>query len=279
MATIREVAGRAGVSIITVSRVLNEIGYVSAATRERVRQAIDELNYVPNLQARSLRSGRTHTIALLITDVTNPFWTTVARGVEDKAAENNFSVILCNTDEDPGKEQRYIKISLEKRVDGVIVAPATCDSTNLRQLIAQTLPYVVIDRRLDRLDTDTVLSDNLQASYKLITYLVTLGHRRIAIITGLEGVSTADERLAGYHEALKDARIPFAPDLVRRGPFTQETGHAWTLDLLKSPDRPTAIFACNNFIAFGSLLALGQRGLSVPQHMELVAFDELPLLS
>ncbi len=279
MATIRDVAKQAGVSMITVSRVINEIGYVKATTRARIMQAIQELNYVPNLHARSLRSKRTQTLALLITDVTNPFWTTVARGVEDKAAENNFSVILCNTDEDLEKERSYVKVVIEKRVDGVIVAPATSDSTNLRQFTANNIPYVVIDRRLDQLDTDIVLGDNLEASRKLVSYLVGRGHRRIAVITGPAGISTAEERLAGYHQALADADIPGDPTLVRRGPFVQDTGHDLALELIALPRRPTAIFACNNFIAFGVLLALGERGLSVPQEMELVAFDELPLLS
>ncbi len=279
MATIRNVAMQAGVSMITVSRVINEIGYVKATTRARIMQAIQELNYVPNQHARSLRSKRTHTLALLITDVANPFWTTVARGVEDKAAENNFSVILCNTDEDLEKERAYVKVVIEKRVDGVIVAPSTSDSTNLHRFTANNIPYVVIDRRIDQLETDIVLGDNLEASRKLVSYLVTLGHRRIAVITGPAGISTADERLAGYREALADAGIAGDPDLVRRGPFTQETGHDLTFKLLALPQRPTAIFACNNFIAFGALLALGERGLSVPQQMNLVAFDELPLLS
>ena len=164
MATIRDVAERARVSPITVSRVINEIGPVKDETRLRVLQAIDELNYVPNQQARSLRSRRTHTLALLITDVTNPFWTTVARGVEDKATENNFSVILCNTDEDVTKEQRYVKVVLEKRVDGVIAAPASYESAHLRQLCEQHIPLVLIDRRLDRLDVDIVLCENLATS-------------------------------------------------------------------------------------------------------------------
>ena len=279
MATIRDVANRAQVSMITVSRVINEIGYVRAETRERVLQAIYELNYVPNVQARSLRSRRTHTLALLITDVTNPFWTTLARGVEDKAAENSFSVILCNTDEDPEKEQRYVTVLVEKRVDGVVVAPATSDGTNLHQLAVHNIPYVVVDRRLDHLDTDIVLGDNVDASYRLVTSLAQQGHRRVAAITGPEGISTADERLSGYGSALADADIAVDPVLIRRGPFVRETGYRAMLELLDLPDRPTAIFACNNFIAFGALIALRERGISVPQEMELGAFDEVPLLS
>jgi len=279
MATIRDVAERARVSPITVSRVINEIGPVKDETRLRVLQAIDALNYVPNQQARSLRSRRTHTLALLITDVTNPFWTTVARGVEDKATENNFSVILCNTDEDVTKEQRYVKVVLEKRVDGVIAAPASYESAHLRQLCEQHIPLVLIDRRLDRLDVDIVLCENLATSRGLITSLIAQGHRRIAVISGPEKISTADERLEGYRQALQEAGVPIDPALIRRGPFTQETGQKSTGELLALSHPPTAIFACNNFIACGALLTLNEQGVRMPQQMKLVTFDEIPLLS
>lgn len=279
MATIHDVAKRAEVSPITVSRVINEIGHVKDETRVRVLQAIEELNYVPNQQARSLRSRRTYTLALLITDFTNPFWTTVARGVEDKATENNFSVILCNTDEDVTKEQRYVKILLEKRVDGVVAAPASSKGAHFAQLRAQHVPYVLIDRRLDQLDTDVVLCENQETSRELIASLLADGHRRIAIITGPEHISTADERLKGYRQALEQAGVSLDPALIRRGPFTQQTGQDSTRELLALPNPPTAIFACNNFIAFGTLITLNEQGIQMPEQMKLVAFDEIPLLS
>ena len=279
MTTLRDVAERAEVSAITVSRVINEAGYVKAETRERVLHAIRELNYVPNLQARSLRSRRTHSLALLITDVTNPFWTTVARGVEDTAVENGFSVILCNTDEDPEKERSYIDVLIQKRVDGAIVAPASRDGTNLGRLLHQQIPFVIVDRRVDQIEADVVLSDSFEAARKLTRYLVERGHRRIAVITGPAGISTADERLAGYRNGLEEAEIGEDQALVYRGRFEQKTGHTATLELLALPDRPTAIFACNNFIAFGALIALRERGIAAPAELELASFDEIPLLS
>ncbi len=197
MATIRDVAKRARVSP-SQSRVSSTKSAPSRIRRACVSSGRStRLNYVPNQQARSLRSRRTHTLALLITDVTNPFWTTVARGVEDKAAENNFSVILCNTDEDVTKEQRYVKVVLEKRVDGVIAAPASSEGAHFRQLSEQQIPYVLIDRRLDRSNTDIVLCENLATSRGLITWLLAQGHRRIGVISGPEKISTADERLEG----------------------------------------------------------------------------------
>ncbi len=279
MATIRDVAERAGVSPITVSRVINDSGYVSDETRREVEAAIEELNYVPNILARSLRSKRTHTLALVITDVTNPFWTTIARGVEDKAVENGFSVILCNTDEDPEKEQSYLEVLLQKRVDGVIIAPVTSHGANLHSLSRLGVPYVVIDRRVEGMDTDLVTGDSVGGAYELTKHLIELGHRRIGIIAGPEQVSTADDRLAGYLKALEEFDIPVDEALIKRGQFNQEAGYELTKKLLELEERPTALFAGNNFIAIGALTALWELEVRVPDEMALVTFDEIPHLS
>lgn len=279
MATIRDVAQRAEVSPITVSRVINDSGYVSDETRRRVEAAIDELNYVPNILARSLRSKRTHTLALVITDVTNPFWTTVARGVEDKAAENGFSVILCNTDEDPEKEKSYIEVLLQKRVDGVIIVSVNGDGSSLRLLSQQGIPHVVIDRRVKGMHTDLVRGDSVGGAYQLTKHLIELGHRRIAIIAGPEQASTADDRLAGYLKALEEFGIPVDEALIKRGRFDQRTGYELTKEVLELEKRPTALFAGNNFIAIGALIALREQGVRVPDGMALVCFDEIPHLS
>jgi len=279
VATIRDVAERAGVSPITVSRVINDSGYVSDETRREVEAAIEELNYVPNILARSLRSKRTHTLALVITDVTNPFWTTIARGVEDKAVENGFSVILCNTDEDPEKEQSYLEVLLQKRVDGVIIAPVTSHGANLHSLSRLGVPYVVIDRRVEGMDTDLVTGDSVGGAYELTKHLIELGHRRIGIIAGPEQVSTADDRLAGYLKALEEFDIPVDEALIKRGQFNQEAGYELTKKLLELEEWPTALFAGNNFIAIGALTALWELEVRVPDEMALVTFDEIPHLS
>lgn len=279
MVTIRDVAQRAGVSPITVSRVINNSGYVSEETRRRVRAAIEELNYVPNILARSLRSKRTHTLALVITDVTNPFWTTVARGVEDKAVENGFSVILCNTDEDPEKEKSYIEVLLKKRVDGVVIAPVSSKGTILHTLAQHGIPFVIIDRQVEGIDADLVIGDSVGGAYELTRHLIELGHRRIAIIAGPEHVSTAEDRLRGYLQALEESGIPVDEALIKRGKFDQEAGYELTKRLLELEEQPTALFAGNNFIAIGALLALQEEGVQVPDDMALVTFDEIPQLS
>ncbi|MEA3344851.1 MAG: substrate-binding domain-containing protein [Chloroflexota bacterium] len=222
---------------------------------------------------------RTHTLALVITDVTNPFWTTVARGAEDKAVENGLSVILCNTDEDPEKEESYIDVLLQKRVDGVVIAPVSSNVSNLRSLSQQGIPYVVVDRRVEGMDTDLVIGDSVGGAYELTKHLIELGHRRIGIIAGPEQVSTAEDRLAGYLKALEEFDIPVDEALIKRGKFDQGSGYELTKELLELETRPTALFAGNNFIAIGALTALRERGIEVPDEMALVTFDEIPQLS
>jgi LacI family transcriptional regulator len=279
MANIRDVARRAGVSSVTVSRVINDSGPVSDETRQKVQQAIDELGYVPNLMAQGLRSKRTDTLALVITDITNPFWTTVVRGVEDTAIENGLSVMLCNTDEDAEKQENYIGILVHKRVDGVVIAPVNRDVSALLSLSRHNIPYVVIDARIEGVDADLVVGDNVGGACGLVRHLIGLGHRRIAVIAGPEHAPTAQDRLNGYLKALREAGIPVNGELIRHGGFDQDSGYELTRELLRLARRPTALFAGNNVIGLGALLALREQGVRVPEDIALVVFDELPLLS
>jgi LacI family transcriptional regulator len=279
MANIRDVAERAGVSPITVSRVINDSGYVGEETRKRVEAAIKALNYIPNTLGRSLRLGRTYTLALVITNVLSPFWTSVARGVEDKAMENGFSAILCNSDEDAEKERLYIDVILKKQIDGVVIAPVERSGTNLLALSQQNIPYVVIDRRVKHLSADTVRSDSVGGAHQLVKHLVELGHRRIAIIAGPQSVSTAQDRLSGYRKALDESKIAVDPALIQCCPFDQQAGYEAALRLLAVQPRPTAIFAVDSFTALGTLKALREQRCSVPEDMAVVAFDDMPPFS
>ncbi|MGC8878879.1 MAG: LacI family DNA-binding transcriptional regulator, partial [Anaerolineae bacterium] len=196
--TIRDVARRAGVAPITVSRVINNSGYVSQETRARVEAAIAELRYVPNTLARSLRFKKTRVLALIVTDITNPFWTTVARGVEDVANAHGFSLILCNTDEDEAKQDAYLQVLLQKRVDGFILVPARSTAEPVLTIQTQKVPVVVLDRRIPGVAVDVVRSDSEGGAYRLVTYLLALGHRHIAALSGPPTISTAVDRVAGY---------------------------------------------------------------------------------
>lgn len=277
MPTIRDVAKRAGVAPITVSRVVNNSDYVSPATRERVEAAIAELQYVPNTLARSLRSKRTKTIALVLTDVTNPFWTTVARGVEDAASEQGFNMVLCNTDESETKQTDYLTVLLEKRVDGILLVPA-CSTAEPIELIHRLGTHVVVlDRRVPCSEVDIVRCDSEGGAYQLTQLLVRLGHQRIAMLSGPKDVSTADDRVAGYRRALAEAGLDADEALITYGEFKQSAGYEMMQRALSITPWPTAVFGANNFIAIGALKALRDVGLNVPDDVALVTFDDLPL--
>ena len=276
MATISDVAKRAGVAPVTVSRVINNAENVSPATRARVQQAIDALGYVPSGVAQSLRSKRTRSLALVVPDITNAFWTTVARGVEDAAQSHGYSVFLCNTDEDLAKQLRYLDVVISQRVDGVLIAPYDSDKANLGKLPARNIPTVIIDRHIEGWNVDTVTGDSISGARALTQHLIGLGHSRIAMITGAAETSTAADRVAGYQFALAEAGLPFDPHLIKYGEFRADSGERLTHEVLNEEPPPTAIFAANNAIAMGVVDALEQRGLRTPQDIALVVFDDLP---
>jgi LacI family transcriptional regulator len=276
MVNIRDVAKRAGVAPITVSRFINNPELCSRETRMRVEAAIAELGFVPNRLASGLRSRRTNTLALILTDITNPFFTTIARGVEDIASEAGYTVIFCNTDESVSKEKMYLQMLLERRVDGILLVPARngLDSTAL--IRKQNVPIVLLDRRLPELMADVVRCDSEGGAYELTRLLLSLGHREIAILNGPKDVSTSSDRLAGYRRALTEAGIPPGPKREYNGAFNQASGFEMTRKALVEAQKPTALFAANNFIAFGALKALHELGLRVPEDIAVVGFDDLP---
>jgi LacI family transcriptional regulator len=276
MPTIQEVAKHAGVGAITVSRVVNHVGYISKETREKVEKAIVELGYVPNTLARSLRSKRTNTLALIVTDITNPFFTTLARGVEDAASAAGYTVIFCNTDESETKEARYLQVLLEKQVDGYLLVPASNQPEVIQKIQRNGGQVVVLDRRVDGIDVDSVLCASEDGAYQLTRYLLSLGHERIAVLSGPEGVSTADDRVAGYCRALAEMQIPVEHQTILRGEFTQSSGYEMTRQILALQQHPTALLAANNFITIGAMKAIQEVGVRVPEDLALAGFDDLP---
>lgn len=273
--TIRDVARIAGVAPITVSRVINNTGYISEETRIRVETAIEELHYVPNTLSRSLRFKKTNTIALLVSDINNPFWPIVTRGVEDASQEHGLNVILCNTDENTEKLERYVTVLLQKQVDGFLLVPTGDDERIVRSIEKQQVPMVLLDRTLPNAAQDTVRSDSRQGAYDATRYLIELGHERITMISGPLNVSTGRDRLEGYQRAMQDADLDAS--LVHCGGWRQESGYQYTREILQRPGpRPTAIFAGNNVIASGVLRALVDHGLRVPDDISLLSFDDLP---
>jgi LacI family transcriptional regulator len=275
MPTAMDVAKRAGVSPITVSRVINNSGYISSATRNRVEKAIQEIGYVPNTLARSLRSKRTNTLALVVTDITNPYFTSMARGVEDVAGAANYTVIYCNTDESESKEEKYANILAQRQVDGVLLVPVRGNAKTIRFLESNEISVVILDRRVSGVKTDSVRADSENGAYRLIKLLIGLGHERIAVITGPRKVSTAVDRVKGYRQALAEAGLT-ENELVYFGSFTQQSGYDFTKQAMLQSPSPTAIFAANNFILLGVVRALRELKLNVPGDVSVVGFDDFP---
>jgi LacI family transcriptional regulator len=271
---LKHVAARAGVSVGLAGRVLGNYGYFSDSSRRRVLEAARAMGYTPNTIARSLRTRLTRTVGVLISDITSFFWSTLARGVQDRAAKDGFSVILCNSDEESRSEKAYLVNLLERNVDGLVISPTTGNHAYLRCLAARRLPLVLVDRRIRGLEVPAVRVDNRQGAYEAVRHLIGLGHERIAIIKGIDGVETSDERFAGYAQALAESRIPVRETLVKEGRFLKDKAFLAAQELLAMRHGPTAIFVCNEPMVTGCMLALKDRGVRVPQDVALIGFDD-----
>jgi LacI family transcriptional regulator len=280
--TIQDVAAQAGVSAMTVSRVINHPARVAPATRQRVEQAIHELGFVPNALARSLLHGRTHTIALIVSDISNPFFTLIARGVEDVAQRNGYTVLFGNSDESPEKERQYLQAMLSRRIDGMLISATGSASRPMLELLQRhKSPFVLLDRAIDGISADTVTGDSAGGARVLTEHLIGLGHRRVALVNGPPWASTAQDRRRGYLDALLAHGIPPHPELIVEGNFKRDGGYQAAQQLLALPpeQRPTAIFADNNFHSIGVLEALREAQLRVPQDIAMVCFDDIELAS
>ena len=279
LVTMRDVARHAGVSAMSVSRVLNGAPRVREEMRRRVEAAVAELGYVPNGLARGLSCRRTRTLGVIVPDIANPFFTLLVRGAEEVAWRAGYHVILCNTQGDLERERRHLEDMLASCVEGVLIAPAGDSSrANLLQLSGHDVPYVLVDRSVSGAGGDLVQGDSIEGARLLVEHLLELGHRRIAFVTESGAVSTARDRLLGYRRALEDGGIAFDPELVlessaierRPRPVLETLGRV--LDL---PEPPTAIFAVNNIVAIGVAEAARERGLAIPDDLGLVCFDDI----
>ena len=277
MVTIKEVAEKAGVSITTVSHVVNETRYVSDELTEKVFEAMRDLNYRPNIVARSLRSGQTKTIGLILPDISNPFFADFSRKIEDKGFTFGYNVILCNADEDDEKQQRYIDVLLSKQVDGLIFFSTSGMEQIHHFLQRYDIPVVVTDREPEGFNSDIVLIDNRLGGYQAAEYLLSLGHRRIGCISGPSLIRPSAQRVNGFRAALQEAGVDVDEELIRMGTFRFESGEAEMKYLMNLPDPPTAVFTCNDVMALGAMKAIQSAGLQVPEDFSVVGFDNSPL--
>jgi LacI family transcriptional regulator len=274
MVTIKDIAKYVGVSTATVSHVINETRFVSEPLRIKVNAVIEELGYQPNRIARSLVMQKTHTIGVIISDIQNPFYTALVRGLEDATSPLGYNVMLCNTDEDTDKEIGYLKALLEKRVDGI--ALATCFQGDEHPMISQLnqVSVITIVRKMTRLKSDAVFADNIGGAYEAIEHLVSLGHRRISVISGPSGISSGGERLEGVLTAFAKHEINPNEAWIRTGDFKRESGYVLAKSILSLKERPTALFVSNNQMTLGALQAFRELDVKIPKDVSIVGLDD-----
>lgn len=269
MTTIRDVAAHANVSPATVSRVINGSNEVNPSLAARVWDSVAVLDYRPSRLARSLRSQRSLVWGLIISDIRNPFFTDMARGVEDAAADMGYSVVLCNADEDTAKEQRYIELILDERMAGCIITPAHLVDSSVQPLLDADIPVVAVDREISGTATDLVRLDNREAAAHATRHLLEQGYVRVACISGPKSTTTGTDRAAGYLEALEGREA-----LLQYADFRVEGGYRAAQSLLRRAEPPDAIVVGNNLMTIGALRAISDTGRST-RDFGLISFDEL----
>ena len=277
MANIKDVALHAGVSVTTVSHVVNGTRFVSETARQRVEEAVRELGYVPSAVARSLKHNTTRTFGMIIPNNSNPYFAEIIRGVEDRCFAAGYNVILCNSNDDPERQAGYLRVLAEKRIDGLVLVVTGSDAIARATLGGINMPLVVLDREVSGVSGDLVEVNHVLGSQMATRYLLELGHPRVACISGPPGLSPSSQRRAGWKDALEKAGVERTESDLARGDFTARGGYLAMQALLKRRPRPTAVFACNDLMAFGALTAAREAGIDVPQQLSIVGFDDIDL--
>lgn len=277
--TLKMVAERAGVSVNTASRAINNKLDINEETKKRVLKVAQELGYVRNATAVALRTKKTGTIGVVIADNRNPFYAEVLNGIEEAAREKNYHIILVNTQRDYQKEEEAINLLLAKRVDGLLIAPVQDRDDDIRKLIMANFPFVIVGRDFENIEMDAVYNDEIKGGFLVTEYLFTKGHKRIAFINGFLHKSPAQGRLEGYKKALKKYGIPLDDALVSVGDIDVENGYERTKQMMKENLDFTAIFAYNDMMAFGAMQAIKEKGLRIPEDIGLVGYDDISFSS
>jgi LacI family transcriptional regulator, galactose operon repressor len=277
-ANIYDVAREAGVSVFTVSAVANKSGQVSSSLQRRVEAAIEKLNYRPNLLARSLAKRQTHTIGIIVPDIANPFFPQVVRGAEDTAQKGGYSILLCNSDNQPEKEEGYLELLLSKRVDGILLtkAPGRFTPVLRRMLSDVKVPIVLVMRTCPDVKADAVLTDDLRGAFEAVSHLARVGYCKVALVGGPMNVSNGRARWQGYRKGLKACGLPYDPALVFEGDYRVDSGYRAGLALL--PRRPDAVYIANYLMTVGFMKAAEEMGMQCPEDFGLVSFDDYPWL-
>ena len=278
-ATLSTIADRVGVSVTTISRVLSGQASkyrISKETEEKICRAAKELNYSPNQLARALRLKRTYTIGLIIPDISNPFFSSIAKSIEIQARKLGYSIILCDSLENTELEIESIKLLRDRKVDGMIICPVGLDIEHLNQLHKEGMIMVTVDRYFSQLKCPYVVSDNFRGAMEAVCYFIDNGHRNIGCIQGIVQSSVNNDRVRGYREALKMHDIPVDESLIVGDSFGERNGYIGAKILINRPKRPTAIFATSNLISLGVLRAISEETLKIPDDISIISFDEQP---
>jgi LacI family transcriptional regulator len=279
MPTIKDVAQAAEVSTATVSHVINGTRYVSDEVRRRVLEVMDHLNYQPNAVARGLRTKKTQLLALVIPDITNSFFTDLARGFQDAADQRNYVVVICNTDRALNRELRFLDMLHQQRVDGLVLNPVMVTADDLKRLLRAQVAVVLIGSQIDDPDFDLVMVDNVRGGFDATQHLIDLGHRRISLVAGPLTTSSGYLRHQGYCLALDRSGIPCEGSLIVEGSFTFEGGYESMQKLLLLDPQPSAVFAASDIMALGAKKAIEDAGLHIPDDLSLIGFDDIPEVS
>jgi len=277
MVTLQQIATLAGVSTATVSHVLSGKHKVSPRLQARVMKVVKDFNYQPNDFARSLKTNRSKTVGMVVTDMTNPFYGAAVRGAENVLAREGYTLLVGNSDEDYAKEESYYRVFRAKRTEGIIIVtcPTPYPPSYLLQHVIEEMPVVILNRDYPALQADSVIADNFEGSYQAVCHLLRLGHQRIGIITGQHNNIVAARRLQGYERALTDHRLVCEPDLIHEGNFADpRTGYSAAKKVLTMKNRPSALFVCNVRMTTGALRGIHELGLEVPRELALVSFDD-----
>lgn len=276
-ASLKSIADKFGVSVSTVSRVLSGKARqyrISVKTEEKIQAEADRLGFSPNPIASSLRTKKTHTFGLVIPDISNPFFATVARHVEEAARKHGYSIIFCDSQEDAGNEQQSLQLLQSRNVDGLIISPVGHIGAQLKTIYDDGTPVVLLDRYFKDLDIPYVTSNNFKGAFDAIEYLIARGHRNIGCIQGLVDSSTSADRIEGYKAALNKHAIPVEESLICGSGFGEINGYLQAKRLLQKKPAPTALFALGNLITFGVLRAVAEEGMSIPEDVSLISFDD-----
>ncbi|KXS37684.1 MAG: LacI family transcriptional regulator [Candidatus Frackibacter sp. T328-2] len=271
--TIKDVARKANTSVATVSRVMNNSTNVSPDLKKRVQKVINELNYQPNEVAKSLKKEKTNMVGVLISDITNPFFSSIVKGIEDVLDKENYTVILGNTAESVDIEEKYINKLINKQIDGFIISSTSDYGNHFSSIIDENIPLIFVNRRPEGYENNLILTDNFKGGYIATKHLIELGHKKIGAILGPQNLNTGIERKRGYEAALRDNNIEIKDKYIKIGDFKRQSGYNLSKELVNNDDPPTSIFVSNNEMTLGVVEALNKLNINIPKELSLVGFD------